>query len=94
MGDAWRIGINRKEKNQLITRGPYAVVRHPIYVSYMLMALGTVVRHMTAYNAGVALVGLGLMGCRIAFEERLLKQDPHYRDYMNVVRYRLIPGVY
>jgi protein-S-isoprenylcysteine O-methyltransferase Ste14 len=74
--------------------GMYQLVRHPIYVSYMLMALGTVVRHMTAYNAGVALVGLGLMGCRIAFEERLLKQDPLYRDYMNVVRYRLIPGVY
>jgi len=72
----------------------YRLVRHPIYASYMVMALGTIIRHISAYNVAVALVGIGLMGFRIAFEERLLKQDSLYRDYMNAVRYRLIPGVY
>lgn len=42
MGDLWRIGINREEKNTLVTRGPYARVRHPIYVFQMLMLAGAV----------------------------------------------------
>jgi hypothetical protein len=31
---------------------------------------------------------------RILTEERLLGQDPRYREYQTVVRYRLIPGVF
>ena len=76
------------------TSGMYRLVRHPIYVSYLVMALGTIVRHFTAYNVCVALAGIALMGCRITFEERRLKQDSLYRDYMTAVRYRLIPGLY
>jgi protein-S-isoprenylcysteine O-methyltransferase Ste14 len=34
----------------------YSVVRHPIYLSYMVMGVGTLVRHFTAYNVLVALV--------------------------------------
>lgn len=40
MGDNWRMGINRKEKNTLVTRGPYGVVRHPIYLFQIVMLLG------------------------------------------------------
>ena len=32
MGDTWRMGINRKEKNALVTPGPFRFVRHPIYL--------------------------------------------------------------
>ena len=79
---------------QIRTSGMYRVVRHPIYLSYGVMALGIVLRHPTLYNAVVALAGVSLMICRIKFEERLLEQDHQYRDYMAVIRYRLIPGVY
>ncbi len=40
LGDAWRIGIDRKEKNALVTSGPYARVRHPIYLFQLLMLVG------------------------------------------------------
>jgi protein-S-isoprenylcysteine O-methyltransferase Ste14 len=40
MGDAWRIGVNREEKNALITNGPYAHVRHPIYLFQIVMLAG------------------------------------------------------
>lgn len=76
------------------TSGMYRFVRHPIYLSYIVMALGVLIRHPTLYNALVAMVGVVLLVGRIGFEERLLKEDETYRAYMDAVRYRLIPGVY
>jgi len=40
MGDTWRMGINRKEKTSLVTRGPYRFVRHPIYLFQVVMLVG------------------------------------------------------
>ena len=40
MGDAWRIGVNKKEKNELIPLGPYRLIRHPIYGFQIVMLLG------------------------------------------------------
>jgi protein-S-isoprenylcysteine O-methyltransferase Ste14 len=40
MGDAWRMGINRKEKSALVSRGPYRLVRHPIYLFQISMLAG------------------------------------------------------
>lgn len=37
MGNAWRMGINRAEKPELVTRGPYGLVRHPIYLFQLVM---------------------------------------------------------
>jgi protein-S-isoprenylcysteine O-methyltransferase Ste14 len=76
------------------TSGAYRFVRHPIYLSYLVTALGIVVRHPGLYNAAVALIGMILILWRIKFEERLLAQEPSYRDYRARVRYQLIPGLY
>ena len=76
------------------TSGVYRFVRHPIYLSYIVAALGTLMRHPSLYNSSVLLAGVVLMMCRIRFEERLLAQDEIYRNYMAAVRYRLIPGLY
>lgn len=40
MGDTWRMGVDRQEKTALVTSGPYAVVRHPIYLFQVIMLLG------------------------------------------------------
>jgi protein-S-isoprenylcysteine O-methyltransferase Ste14 len=37
MGNAWRMGVNRTEKPDLVTRGPYGSVRHPIYLFQVIM---------------------------------------------------------
>ena len=76
------------------TSGVYRFVRHPIYLSYIVAALGTLMRHPSLYNSSVLLAGVVLMMCRIRFEERLLAPDETYRNYMAAVRYRLIPGLY
>ena len=40
MGSAWRIGVNAQEKNALVTTGPFARVRHPIYALQGVMLAG------------------------------------------------------
>lgn len=76
------------------TSGSYRFVRHPIYLSYLVTALGIVIRHPSIYNGAVALAGILLILWRIKFEERLLAQEPSYREYVARVRYQLIPGLY
>lgn len=76
------------------TSGMYRFVRHPIYLSYMVAGLGTLMRHPSLYNTSVVLAGFVLMMWRIRFEERLLAREEIYRNYMDAVRYRLIPGLY
>ncbi len=40
MGSAWRIGVKQEEKNVLVTTGPFARVRHPIYALQVVMLAG------------------------------------------------------
>jgi protein-S-isoprenylcysteine O-methyltransferase Ste14 len=46
------------------------------------------------WNLGVYVVTWALLILRIFAEEKLLSQDPVYRDYAAQVRYRLLPGVF
>jgi protein-S-isoprenylcysteine O-methyltransferase Ste14 len=43
LGRNWSGNVSLKEDHELITRGPYALVRHPIYTGILLMALGTTI---------------------------------------------------
>src|SRR5262249_36216876 len=40
LGRNWSGGVNLKQDHELVTRGPYRFVRHPIYSGLLLMALG------------------------------------------------------
>jgi protein-S-isoprenylcysteine O-methyltransferase Ste14 len=84
------------EKGQKVAdKGPYAIVRHPMYVGVILMynfmplALGS-------YYALVFFIpGIFIILFRIKDEEILLeKQLKGYKEYMKKVRYRLLPGIY
>jgi protein-S-isoprenylcysteine O-methyltransferase Ste14 len=79
----------------VISTGPYAIVRHPMYSAAFLayaaipLALGT-----PAGLLGIVLPVL-VLAVRVVFEERLLKRDlPGYCDYMASVRYRFVPFVW
>lgn len=75
----------------LTTRGPYAVVRHPVYASYLLIQCGYVLQNLSAWNILVfALVGACNAGRALA-EEQLLARSHAYRAYQRRVRWRLIP---
>jgi protein-S-isoprenylcysteine O-methyltransferase Ste14 len=78
----------------LATRGPYRVVRHPIYLAYVLSDIGY---NLQEWNSGtVAMVSLGWLSIlyRIRAEELVLARDPGWPAYTGLVRSRLIPGVW
>jgi len=75
----------------LKTRGPYAVVRHPVYASYLLIQSGYVLQSMSVRNIVIfALVSACNVGRALA-EERLLAESAAYQAYRQHVRWRLVP---
>lgn len=73
------------------TRGPYAIVRHPVYASYLLIQSGYVLQSVSARNIAIfAIVSACNIGRALA-EERLLAESVGYRAYRQHVRWRLIP---
>lgn len=73
--------------------GVYRLVRHPMYLGYMLNHLGFLVMFCSAWNVLVYALTWTLLWLRTREEERFLRQDPAYRAYAGQVRYRLIPGL-
>jgi protein-S-isoprenylcysteine O-methyltransferase Ste14 len=78
----------------IVLNGPYRVVRHPIYLGYLVTHLGFLLTNWSLRNLASYLVVYGFQIARILAEERLLKTDGQYRAYCEQVRYRLVPGVF
>ncbi len=81
-------------KREVKTRGMYQIVRHPIYASYLLIFTGYILANTTWMNVILYLMTLGLMLVRLRREEVHLVLDPAYANYMQQVRYRVIPFVF
>jgi protein-S-isoprenylcysteine O-methyltransferase Ste14 len=72
MGKSWRMSVTPGEKTELVTTGPYAHVRHPIYALSMLLMLCTLLVVPTAPVLAMAAVHLTLMLLKARNEERFL----------------------
>jgi protein-S-isoprenylcysteine O-methyltransferase Ste14 len=83
------------EGQRVISTGPYAIVRHPMYASGLLYLVGTPLA-LGSYWGLVALAAmLPFLLWRLIDEERLLVRDlPGYAEYRQRVRYRLVPYVW
>ena len=94
LGDAWRMGIRKREKTILVRNGPYRFVRHPIYLFQTLMLLGAVLLLPTAFS--LLLVGIHLLCVYLkAFDEEAYLLTVHgseYRDYLSSTG-RLFPKI-
>lgn len=79
----------------VVMTGPYRLVRHPIYLGYMMCEIGFLLASFSLRNLIVTVVGEILQMLRILQEEKVLKQDPAYAEYArDRVRYRLFPYIF
>jgi protein-S-isoprenylcysteine O-methyltransferase Ste14 len=79
----------------VVSTGPYAVVRHPMYASALPILAGSPVALGSWWGLVGAVLFTGILVWRLLDEERFLSQNlPGYTDYMKKVRYRLVPFVW
>jgi protein-S-isoprenylcysteine O-methyltransferase Ste14 len=78
----------------IVIRGPYVLVRHPIYLGYLLTHAAFLVAHPTPWNAVVLLVADSALIVRALVEERVLSADAEYQSYCRRVGWHLVPGVF
>jgi protein-S-isoprenylcysteine O-methyltransferase Ste14 len=76
LGPLWSGAITVRARHEIVQRGPYAVVRHPLYLGILLLALGTLLAHPSPATACVAAgIALGIV-LKIPREERALAALP------------------
>jgi protein-S-isoprenylcysteine O-methyltransferase Ste14 len=95
LGGNWSASVVFKEGHELIERGPYAYVRHPIYSGMLLMVLGTAILNGRLGGfAALLIVFLGFW-LKSRQEERLMtKHFPQaYAKYKARVK-ALVPGIF
>ncbi len=92
LGQNWSADIAFKQDHELIQRGPYAYVRHPIYSGVLLMGIGTALHHGTLGGFVLVLLVFAVFWLRALEEERLLTEHfpTQYSDYRARVK-ALIP---
>jgi len=78
----------------LVTSGPYGLVRHPMYLSYLLADIGYNLHEWNIGTVLLVLIGWASLVYRILAEERVLSQDAQWQRYVGAVPYRLLPGVW
>lgn len=94
LGGNWSGAVTLKQDHELIERGPYRYVRHPIYSGFLLMAVGTAILH--ARGSEFVFCGFILFSLwfKLRAEEELLTRHfpeayPQYRRHVKA----LIPYV-
>ena len=95
MGASWRIGVDESERTDLVTNGPFALVRNPIYSGVIPLVAGLT---LLAPNA-VAIAAFAALIVSLEIQVRLV-EEPHllrahssaYREYASRVG-RFVPGV-
>jgi protein-S-isoprenylcysteine O-methyltransferase Ste14 len=80
---------------KVIFTGPYALVRHPMYVGVLIMLIGIPLALDAWWSLAIIAVAAPGLIWRILDEEKLLTKDlPGYVEYTQKVRYRLVPYVW
>ncbi len=84
---------SQEERKQVVVdRGPYAIVRHPMYAGDVPMMVGLALALGSAAGALLTAVVVATFVVRIGVEERLLRRTlAGYEDYTRRVRWRLLP---
>ena len=80
---------------RVVSTGPYAMVRHPMYLGAALLLLATPFALGSVWAIILAVIAVGGLVWRLLEEERYLSQHlPGYNDYRRMTRYRLVPFIW
>ncbi|OHV83887.1 protein-S-isoprenylcysteine O-methyltransferase [Ensifer sp. LCM 4579] len=96
LGRNWSITLEIRDRHELISSGPYAFVRHPMYTSFLLMAIGQAFLLPNWVGGLAGLAGFAvLFFLRVDEEERMMLETfgSQYRAYMEKTK-RIIPYIY
>jgi protein-S-isoprenylcysteine O-methyltransferase Ste14 len=78
----------------VVSSGLYRIVRHPIYMGYLVTHVAFLVASPSLWNIVALLAADAALLARAVCEERTLAQDPEYREYQTRVPWRVAPGVF
>jgi len=86
----------QSDRGQTVCRtGPYRFVRHPGYLGFTLQSVSTPVLLGSLWALIPGLAAAALMITRTSLEDRTLQAElPGYRDFVQEVRHRLVPGIW
>jgi protein-S-isoprenylcysteine O-methyltransferase Ste14 len=89
------VKVQAERHHRVISSGPYAFVRHPMYSGIMLFFVGVPLLLGSWWGVAIAPAFAILFAIRARIEERALIEGlPDYADYAARVRYRLVPGLW
>lgn len=74
--------------------GVYGCLRHPMYLSDIIMRVGFILKNACRYNIILFVISSAAYMYRAVLEEDFLGRWPEYQEYRARVRYRMIPGVF
>jgi protein-S-isoprenylcysteine O-methyltransferase Ste14 len=94
--NSWAASSIRVETDQkVVDTGPYALVRHPMYAAATWLFVGIPLALGSWWSVALLVPFLPVLLWRLLDEERILARDlPGYTEYMQRVRYRLVPRVW
>jgi protein-S-isoprenylcysteine O-methyltransferase Ste14 len=78
----------------IVARGPYTIVRHPIYVGYLISHVSILLAYPRPLNVAIVVVADSALIWRALIEERVLTFDSAYQAYCRRVSWHFVPGVF
>ena len=87
--------IELASDQRVISTGPYAWMRHPMYAAALVMLLGIPIALGSSWGVLIVVAMLPVLIWRLLDEERFLVRNlPGYAEYQRRVRYRLLPPIW
>ena len=78
----------------IVSTGLYRLVRHPIYLGYLITHVGFLLANATLWNVLIFVGADVALMIRAVYEERVLARDASYRDYQHRCSGESLPGLF